>query len=211
MKGINTILFDLDGTLLDTDEFIIQATEHALSSLSYPVPDRLTIRKTMGNPFPNYYFILAGESADAGRLVEMHREFQYANYNLVKPFPNTLETLSKLKEKGYKLGIVTARSEKTSYQTLKDSGIYHLFDGIISWEDVEKHKPDPDPVLKALKLLNALPSEAVMVGDSHFDIEAGFNAGTKTVRVTYGFHTDNLNNPKPDFIISDIKDLLKLF
>ncbi len=210
MEGITTILFDIDGTVLNTGEFIIQATEHALKEGGYEVPDRSIIAKTVGVHFPEYYFILAGRDADAEKLVEKHREFQYANYHLVQPFPSAVETLKTLHKKGYKLAAVTTRSKKTSHQTLIDAGIYELFDLVISWEDVKEHKPHPEPLLKALNFFNETPDKAVMVGDSHLDIQAGKNAGTKTVRAGYGFHKDNLHNPEPDFIIDDISDLLKI-
>ncbi len=210
MKNITTLLFDIDGTLLDTSEFILQATEHALKTCGYLVPDRETISKNVGTPFPEYYFILAGRDADADKLIETHRTFQYVNYHLAKLFPNALSTVKVLKEKGYKLAAVTTRSKKTSHQTLKNAGLYDLFDVIISLEDTNEPKPNPAPLLKALEHLNEVSENAVMIGDSHLDIEAGKSAGTKTIRVTYGFHTGNLNNPEPDFFIKDIKDLLEL-
>jgi pyrophosphatase PpaX len=210
MKGITTILFDIDGTVLDTSEFILQATEYALSSLGYPVPDRSVIKKEVGIPFPQYYIDLCGSDEHIDKLIEKHREFQYSNYNLSKLFPNALSTLTYLKKKGYKLGAVTTRSNKTSHQTLVNAGIFDLFDIVISFEDAKKLKPNPDPLLKALENMNETPEKAVMIGDSHLDIEAGKNAGTKTIRAAYGFHKDNLHNPEPDFIVEDIGDLLKI-
>ncbi len=210
MDGITTILFDIDGTVLDTSEFILQATEYALAALGYPVPDRSVIRKEVGIPFPQYYIDLCGSAENVEELILKHREFQYSNYNLSKLFPNALETLNSLKKKGYKLAAVTTRSNKTSHQTLVDAGIFDLFDIIISFEDAKKLKPNPEPLLKALENLNETPDKAVMIGDSHLDIEAGKNAGTKTIRAAYGFHKDNLHNPDPDFIIEDIGELLKI-
>lgn len=210
MQGITTLLFDIDGTLLDTSDFIIKATEHALTSLGYSVPERTIIAKEVGIPFPQYYIDLTGEDKNAEKLIEAHRDFQYKNYNLAKLFPNALETLKSLKEKKYKIAAVTSRSNKTSHQTLLDAKIFDLFDTIISFEDAKALKPDPAPLLKALERLHEIPEHAVMIGDSHLDVEAGKNAGTKTVRATYGFHNDNLHIPKPDFFIDDISDLLKI-
>lgn len=72
-------------------------------------------------------------------------------------------------------------------------------------------KPHPAPLLKALERMSLPISSAAMIGDSHLDIEAGKNAGTKTVRATYGFHTDKLHESKPDFIINSIAELLNIF
>lgn len=210
MKEITSILFDVDGTLLDTGEFIIQATEHALRSHGHTVPDRSVISKAVGAHFPEYYHMLAGRDADAEQLVETHREFQYKNYHLVKPFPGTMEVLRALKEKGYKIAAVTTRSKKTSIQTIEDAGIEKYFDAIISWEDVAEHKPHPEPLLKALDLVGGTPDKAVMIGDSHLDVEAGKNAGTMTIRAGYGFHKENMHDPEPDIIIDNISDLLKI-
>jgi pyrophosphatase PpaX len=210
MQGITTILFDIDGTVLDTSEFILQATEYALSSLGYPVPDRSVINKEVGIPFPQYYIDLCGSDEHIDKLIEKHREFQHSNYNLSKLFPKAFDTLTGLKQKGYKLGAVTSRSNKTSHQTLVNAGIFDLFDIVISFEDAKKLKPNPEPLLKALENLNELPEKAVMIGDSHLDVEAGKNAGTKTIRAAYGFHKDNLHNPDPDFIVEDIGDLLNI-
>ena len=105
------------------------------------------------------------------------------------------------------MGAVTSRSNKTSHQTLVNAGMSDFFDVVISAEDTKELKPNPAPLFKALKYLKATPEQAVMVGDSHLDIEAGKNAGTKTIRVTYGFHNDNLDEPKPDLFIHDIGEL----
>ena len=210
MKNITTLLFDIDGTLLDTRDFIINAAEHALAKFGYDVPKRSVIAQSVGKTFPDFYATLTGSSKNIDELLTTHRDFQLKNLHLSKVFLNSLEVLSYLKKKGYRMGAVTSRSKITSHQTLKDAGISHFFDVVISAEDTEKLKPNPDPLLKALKHFSETPDKAVMIGDSHFDIEAGKNAGTKTIRAVYGFHTDNLENPKPDFVISDIKDLLKL-
>ncbi len=209
MGEITTLLFDIDGTLLDTKEFIIQATEYALKTLGYPAVERSIIAQNVGKPFPDYYLTLSGSKKDIEKLIETHRAFQVLNFNLAILFPNTLQTLESLKQKGYKFAAITTRSKITSIQTLKDAEIFDLFDVVISGEDAVELKPHPAPLFKALEFLNEIPEKAVMVGDSHFDIEAGKSAGTKTIRATYGFHIDQLHDPEPDFFITDIKDLLK--
>ena len=85
-----------------------------------------------------------------------------------------------------------------------------MFDAIITTDLVKETKPNPTPLFKALEILKEKPEHAVMIGDSHFDIEAGKNAGTKTIRVTYGFHKDNLHNPEPDYFVDDLKDLFNI-
>jgi len=210
VKDITTILFDIDGTILDTREFIFQATEHALKTCGYPVPDRGAISSVVGIAFPEFYHILAGKDADMDKLVEAHRGFQLNNFGLSTPFSGSVEVLKKLKEKGYKIAAVTSRHKHTSHPTLIQSGIFDMFGAVITTDMIKETKPSPAPLLKALEILKETPDKAIMVGDSHLDVEAGKNAGTRTVRVTYGFHKDNLHMPKPDFFIDDINDLLKL-
>jgi pyrophosphatase PpaX len=210
MKGITTLLFDIDGTVLDTKEFILQATEFALRALGHNVPERDFISKIVGTPFPQYYLDLGGSIEHAPKLVELHRLFQFENFHLSKPFNNTVETLLALKNKKYKIAAVTTRSKKTSIQTIMNAGLLDVFDTIVSFEDTGGKKPDPAPLFQALEILGETADRAVMIGDSHLDIQAGKNAGVKTIRATYGFHQDKLDEPKPDFTIDDIKDLLKL-
>lgn len=210
MKNITTILFDVDGTLLNTNDFIIKATEHALFTLGYTVPSSTEISSHVGKPFHDFYFSVSGSEKDIERLIDIHREFQYNNFNLIKIFPNTKDVLKNLKDKKYKLGAVTSRSNKTSNQSLINADIFDFFEIVISSEDAKGIKPDPAPIFKALEHIGEKPENTIMVGDSHFDIEAGKNANTKTIRVTYGFHNDNLHNPEPDFFIDDISKILEI-
>lgn len=210
MEGITTILFDIDGTILDTRDFILNATEHALSTLGIPIPPRSEMAKHVGKAFDEYYVSIVGHGDHIKDLIALHRNFQLANLDLAKLFPDTLVVLKTLHKRGYVLAAVTSRSKQTSSQTLKDCGILDFFSAVISKEDTKELKPDPAPLFLALKQVGKLPENAVMIGDSHLDIEAGKNAGTKTIRVLYGFHTENLHNPKPDYIVENITELLKI-
>jgi len=210
MKDIKVILFDIDGTLLDTTEFILQPTEYALRECGYPVPDRSIIKKLVGIPFPDYYVELSGSALHVEKMVQVHRDFQAANFGLAQIFPGSLETLQELKKKGYKMAAITSRGKRTAHQSLVNAGIRDFFDVLVVFEDTEEKKPHPAPLFKALEDLHEVPEHAVMIGDSHFDIEAGKAAGTKTIRATYGFHADHLHDPEPDFVIQDITDLLKI-
>jgi len=213
MKDIKTILFDIDGTILDTTEFILQASEHSLAANGYPARTRAEIAAHVGESFDDFYGALAQtrlrENLDS--LQKAHRDFQKANFNLSKLYPAARETLEELSRRGYKLGAVTSRSKITSLQTLSEAGVSHLFAAVISAEDAADIKPSPVPLLKALDDLGGRPEEAAMVGDSHLDIAAGKAAGLKTVRATYGFHSNSLHEPEPDYFVDDIGALLALF
>ena len=210
MTGIRSLLFDIDGTLLDTTEFILKAAEHALTLHGYPIPDRSTISKLVGKSFDEFYGALSG-SDNIIPLQNAHREFQKKNLHLSVPYPHTLAILTRLREHGFKMAAVTSRSKITSLETLRRANIHDFFDVVISEEDAPRTKPDPDPLLKALELLDEEPSRSCMIGDSHADIEAGISAGCKTIRALYGFHAERLHDPEPDFFIADISDVLKIF
>ncbi len=210
MKKTQALLFDVDGTLLDTKKFILQATEHALSIHGYPVPEQSTIAKLVGKPLPEFYKILTGVE-DQSPLQKSHRDFQLANLHLSVPFANTVKTLNVLHNRGYKMAVATSRSKITALEILQQAGLNEFFEIIVSAEDAAEQKPHPAPLLHALEKLNIAPNLAAMIGDSDVDVEAGKNAGTATVRVTYGFHTERLHETAPDFIIDDIGELLNIF
>jgi len=209
MNSIKALLFDIDGTVLDTTDFIILATEHALLTHGLSTPPRAAIASEVGKPFNIFYESLTGIKENQF-LQDTHRQFQRSNLHLSKLYPNSIETLTELKARGIKLAAVTTRSRITSLDTLRLAGTLDFWDTIVSGEDAPAVKPDPSPLFLALERLGIEPGAAAMIGDSHFDIQAGINAGTKTVRATYGFHQDHLHEPEPDYFINDIKELLSI-
>lgn len=128
-------------------------------------------------------------------------------------FPTVYETLEKLHETGRKLAIVTTNTKPLVESIVKNTGLDKFIDVIIAAEDVTKHKPDPEPVIKALEKLSGDPKQAVIVGDSDKDINAGKNAGIKTIlhipEANRKIYSEAfLNSLKPDFQISLISELL---
>jgi pyrophosphatase PpaX len=180
------VLFDLDGTLLDTTEFIYQAYEHTFKSHNLSPVSREELSGVMGKPLGDCYRHFFS-SQDIEVLCETHRTFQTENLHLSVPFLHTEDTLNKLREAGIKTAVITTRSRRTSQDTLELAGIRDKIDVLISGEDQTKHKPNPESLFNALKQLQVEPEEAIMVGDTDADVLAGKNAKTKTVGVTYGF------------------------
>ncbi len=211
MREIEAVLFDVDGTLLDTREFIYQAYKHTLRAhgLSAISLDEIVHVMNMGKSLQESYHYFSPLD-DLSKLCETHRSFQTQHLSLVVPFPNTQETLKKLRDAGVKIAAITTRSKRTSVKTLEISGIVGYFDVIISGEDVEMSKPHPEGLLKALKCLNIQPEKAVMVGDTEADIIAGKGARIKTIGVSYGFQGPKIVESKPDFILDDIADVIPL-
>ena len=208
-SNIEAVLFDVDGTLLDTFEFIYGAFEHAFAVHRIPPLTRKQISGIMGGPLEEVYATMA-PSHNAALLAETHRMFQSENIRLSSLFPSTLEVLDHLQQCGFLMAAITTRSIRTSVRSLEATGIAHYFGVIISAEDVSLLKPHPEPLLKALDVLGAKPAEAIMVGDTPADIMAGKNAGTKTIAALYGFSGERLLATNPDYAIRDLRELLAL-
>jgi pyrophosphatase PpaX len=206
---IRAVLFDIDGTLLDTFDFIYGAYEYTFDIHGIPPHSHDEISHRMGGPLPEVYAAMA-PGCDALALTETHRQFQEQNLHLAKLFPDTLNVLETLTQRGFKLAAITTRSIRTSVLSLEQNGIAGYFDVVISEEDVLRHKPDPEPIFKALRILNIEPADAIMVGDTSADIMAGKNAGTKTVAALYGFGGERLRKLEPDYAIVELKELLTL-
>ncbi|MEN8701643.1 pyrophosphatase PpaX [Bacillus infantis] len=209
-ENINTILFDLDGTLIDTNELIIASFLHTLEGYYPNKYKREDVLPFMG---PTLHETFA--SIDESRVEEMigkYREFNLANHDvLVKEFEGVFDTVRTLKESGYKLGIVTTKVMPVVEKGLKLTNLDQFFEVVVALDHVEKPKPDPEPIFKALDLLGSRPEEAIMVGDNHHDILAGHNAGTKSAAVAWSAKgREHLMQYKPDFMLENMADLLDI-
>lgn len=209
---INTIIFDFDGTLVNTNDVIIEAWQHTYRHYGReekPV-DYITrffgepLITTMAREFPE---VPPEESA------EVYRAHQRAKADeLVKLFPDIPRLLKTLKGKGYKMGIVTSRTGESTAFYLKMFGIGQYFGGIVSCDDTDKHKPDPEPVLLGLAKLNAEPEEAIMIGDSFFDMKCANNAGVMTVLVGWRAtgNGQTMDGCRVDYTIDEPMDLIRI-
>lgn len=205
---LKAILFDVDGTLLDTENFIYKAVEHTLKTYGFNAPARHVMRSLMGLSLKNFYGIVE-PIGDSELFHKTHTAYQKENIKLCHAFPGVVETLEKLKKKGLKLALVTSRHQDTLEDSLKHTQIYDFFDVMISADDVKAHKPDPEGIIRALKILGLDPQDVVYVGDTKYDVQAGRTAGVETVAVTYGFG-ENLEKESPNHLIDHFPDLLKV-
>ncbi|MBD1381450.1 pyrophosphatase PpaX [Metabacillus arenae] len=207
---INTLLFDLDGTLINTNELII---ESFLNTLNTYYPERYKREDVLPFIGPPLYETFTG--IDATRVQEMidaYRKYNHEQHDvLVTEFETVYETVQMLHEKGFKLGIVTTKLRDTVNMGLKLTKLDQFFDVVVTLDDVENAKPHPEPVLLALKQLGSSPEEAIMVGDNHHDIVSGKNAGTQTAGVAWTIKgQEYLAGYKPDYMLGKMSDLLKI-
>jgi pyrophosphatase PpaX len=209
-NNITTILFDLDGTLIDTNELIISTYLHTLEKY---YPGKYTREDVLPFLGPTLHEVFEG--MDPGRVEDMileYRTFNLANHDaMVKEFVGVIETLQVLKEKGYKLGIVTTKRHDVALKGVNLLKLDSFFDVVIAYDHVKKVKPDPEPIYLALEKLQSVPEEALMVGDNYHDVLAGKNAGTKTAGVAWTIKgREYLAKYEPDYMLENMTDLLTI-
>ncbi len=212
MKEYKTYLFDVDGTLIDTAELIYQCFLFSCNKFANITVERDLVMNNIGLPFRPQLETYIGKQTDeqVSVIFEAHIGYQKEVYSqYLKLFDGIEELLEKLKSAGKNIGIVTSRKRDTLDMYLKDMGIYHFFDVIISPEDTQKHKPSPEPVQAALAKYSEDPDNAIYVGDSVFDIESGHTAGCETAFVEWSAVHHTKCHVKPTYVISSPKDLFQ--
>lgn len=202
------VLFDIDGTLLDTREFVHAGFEHAFTVHGVQPPARHVLAPHIGRPLEQIYAEF-GSPERVPELIEAHRSFQVNNLHLSVIYPGTAEVLERLRGEGVRMAAVTSRSRRSSISTLELAGIARYFETVISAEDTHVLKPDPAPLLLALGRMGCdpAPGQQAMVGDTHNDVDAGKAIGAFTVGVTFGFHGADVAHAEPDALIDDIRHL----
>jgi len=213
MPRIHTYLFDLDGTLIDSIHLILESYRHTLRKHRGKAPPDEFWLKGIGKPLRAQLREVTQDSAEIEAMVNTYREFNFLHHDaLVRPFPGIRSALSGLKSAGgTNLGIVTSKASKGVERGLFIVGLDDLFDVRVAADDVSNHKPDPEPVLRALELLGADPRGAVFIGDSPHDMAAGRGAGVLTAAVLWGpFTRSDLEPHEPDYWLEDPSEIERL-
>lgn len=204
------VLFDLDGTLIDSGPIILASMRHASVTVLGAEPDEEVVRSAIGGPgLVAQMRELAPDRVD--ELVAAYRAHNEPLHDELEAFDGVLELLPRLREQGRRLGIVTAKRRVTVALAFSRFPVLEeLTDVLVGAEDTERHKPDPDPLLHALDLLEARPQDAAYVGDSPFDVRAARAAGVFAVAVGWGgIHPDErLLREEPDALVHSPEELL---
>ncbi len=206
---IQAIIFDVDGTLIDTSEYIYQAFEHSLEYHNHDILERDVMSHMIGKSLEDCYKEFT-ELDEVDTFMKAHHKYQHQNPDLAIAFPNTEKTLEALRKNGISIAAVTTRRRDTAIETLELTGLFPLIDYFIGLEDVAVPKPDPEGIVKALDFFSVNPDRAIMVGDSPVDVAAGKNAETHTIGVTYGFHGERIVETEPDYVIDDIDEIIEI-
>ncbi|ARM30826.1 HAD family hydrolase [Prosthecochloris sp. HL-130-GSB] len=198
------VVFDFDGTLADSEASIMRSLELVAEDLGLSGIDRANARKSIGLPLQRT--IEMGLGLDPGRVsgaVELYRKhYHEVAYGSTRLFPGVVETLDALLENNYLLAVASGKSTAGLNAMMEHLGIAERFCFVAGAQDVQRSKPAPDMVLKALAWLDVAPEECLVVGDTVHDIEMGQRALTDTCAVTYGNNSaEDLRCLNPTFMI----------
>jgi len=207
-RRLPAVLFDLDGTLIDSIELILNSARYAFEGRT-PAPDDAEWLSGVGTPLAEMFRLYAKDPADVEMLVERYREYQLPNHDrLVRAYEGVVETVHGLRVARHPLAVVTSKTESLARRGIELVGIGSCFDVIIGCDSTTRHKPHPEPVLAALERLGREPAEAVFVGDSVHDMAAGNAAGVATIAALWGpFSREILAPSAPSHYLERIADL----
>lgn len=212
---MKTIIFDFDGTLVDTQAVVIMSFKETVTKAGYPEPADAECTRIIGLAIDDCFKTMLGcGDVEARRLSEIYKKDVFPK-NIqrfkVKPFPGVIETLEQLKAKGFTIAVATSRGKESAEELIPLSGVGQYVSLIVTPQDVEKGKPAPDTAIKILEEFHANPEETIVVGDAPFDVLMGKNACCKTCAVTYGNGSvEDLEQSGPDYIIDDIRKIMDI-
>ena len=208
------IILDFDGTLADTRGLIVKTMQQTIASLGLESRTDDECASMIGLPLKQAFTdLIPMTDAMGDQCVDTYRRiFNENNAAYTIPtFSNVLETLRLLSQKGYTLTIASSRSHRSLMEFVVGMDLQEVLSYVLGAEDVSQAKPNPEPVLNTLEKFGCSPDEALVVGDTWYDIEMGRRAGVRTCGVTYGNGTrEELLNAGADFLIDDFGELLKL-
>ncbi|HEY7683185.1 MAG TPA: HAD-IA family hydrolase [Gemmatimonadales bacterium] len=213
MPTIRTVLFDLDGTLIDSIELILASYRHTLASHGHPpTPDSEWMRG-VGTPLRVQLAPWARSPDHLQAMVTTYREYNLANHDrMITAFPGVVELVRGIRRAGLRTGVVTSKTREGTLRGLRLVGLEEHLEVLICADDVQHPKPHPEPVRRAVAELDADPTATLFVGDSIHDLHSGRQAGVLTGAVLWGpFSRDDLELGEPDYWLEapeDIRDLI---
>lgn len=207
---IKGILFDLDGTLIDTSNLIVRSFQHTFTKHYGRALTPQEIYAFFGKPLRAAMEYYGPDKVD--ELIKTYREYNLAYHDeLTTGFESVPETIRKLYDQGISMAIVTSKTKNTAIRGLKLFDMDKYFITVIGHEECQNHKPHPEPVLRALAEIKLSPEECLMVGDSPFDLASARAAGLRTAAVRWTqIEWEQLLAEKPDYELATIKDLLTI-
>jgi HAD superfamily hydrolase (TIGR01549 family) len=207
---IKHVCFDLDGTLVDSKDTILESTKAALDQLniSYKI-DEDVFTNMIGMHFVDIFNKVNIRVDDFEQFISIYKAIYFDFIDSSYLYPEVKETLSYLNKKEIKVSLLTTKVQEQAEKIIDYFKLRSSFDCLMGRRDGMAHKPSPEPLLRICKELQIEPAETIIVGDTELDILCGKSAGTKTCGVLFGYRRkDQIEKEKPDFVISRLDELI---
>jgi pyrophosphatase PpaX len=212
MARVATLLFDLDGTLIDSLGLIRASYEHTCRAHLGRAMSEDEWLEGLGRPLAWQFRRYTADAESVAAMIATYRAHNSAHHDqLVRPFAGVREALAELRGRGLGLGVVTSKLRAGARRGLAHCGLADLFEVVIGADDVTRAKPEAEPVERALELLGGRPESCVMVGDSPHDVAAGAAAGARTAAVLWGpFRREHFAAQMPTTFLAETSELARL-
>ncbi len=203
------LLFDLDGTLVDSIELILASARYAFQDFTGRAPTDAEWRASIGRPLIDAFRDYVPDDGEAQRLMLRFREYQVANHDrLMRPYEGVVDVIRAFAAAGHPMALVTSKGDLLAQRALAHVGLDDAIPVIVGYDSCTRHKPDPEPAERALERLGVAADDAIFVGDSPHDVECGRGAGVFTVGVTWGaFSPQAMRGAGADAVIENVADL----
>jgi len=203
------VLFDLDGTLIDSIELLLSSARHAFEGWQRKGPTDEEWIRGIGTPLVEQLRGFAASEDEVGLLLQRYRDYQHIHHDrLTRCYDDVPAVVAQLADRGHPMAIVTSKASVIAKRSLEWVGLHRFFPVVVGFDETTRHKPDPDPVLAALERLGASADQAAFVGDSPHDIHAGNAAGVLTIAAVWGpFDRETLAAARPNHFIGCMGDL----
>jgi len=213
VKQVECVLFDLDGTLLDSKECSVKATKAAFKEMGLKVPSEVVIEHYMGIPIEESFFKMSEQPLDQETAAELIRIFRayYQTYeeSTLKVFPVIPHVLEILNKRKVPCFVVSSKKTAVVKRNLAAQDLVAFFEEIIGSDAVTHYKPHPEGINKVVSHYQFDPTKTIMIGDAIFDIQMGKAAGVKTIAVTWGSHDPKkLSEENPDALVDAPREIL---
>jgi phosphoglycolate phosphatase len=205
---VEALIFDLDGTLVDTAPDLLGATNHALSLARRPAISYAMLRQFVGHGAMDLLrrgLLATGGPLDDDEMKHLHGEFlKYYGQNVAREstvFPGLIEVLDKAQQRGLKMGVCTNKVEHLSHKLLGEIGLAKYFNAVVGGDTLPIMKPNPAPYVEVARQLGVDASRTLMFGDSETDIKTAQNVGVPVIAVSFGYTDKHVSHFAPTYVI----------
>jgi pyrophosphatase PpaX len=212
MAQLTTVLFDLDGTLIDSIRLILDSYHHTLKVHELPARSDAHWLAGLGTPLLVQFRDWCDDPVQLDAMIATYREYNLTHHDArVTAYPGVVGMVRAIRRAGLRTGLVTSKNRPGALRGLRLIGLEELMDPVIGADEVTNPKPHPEPIELALSRLGELPERTIYVGDSIHDMESGRAAGVRTGAVLWGpFDRAHLQRSEPDYWLERPADLLAL-